>query len=85
MYFPCLQGGRAGDAYGITVSSLNKLKDTKSKIPRLSLLHYISQVTILLWAWYICLEVHQYRKLALTFVVELPSIWLFVDPPPIIK
>ena len=41
---PSVQGGRAGDAYGITVTSLNKLKDTKSRIPRLSLLHYISQV-----------------------------------------
>jgi hypothetical protein len=29
------------------VNSLNKLKDTKSKIPRLSLLHYISQVATL--------------------------------------
>ena len=40
------QGGRAGDAYGITVSSLNKLKDTKSKVPRMSLLHYICEVCV---------------------------------------
>ncbi|XP_064401123.1 inverted formin-2-like isoform X3 [Halichondria panicea] len=37
-------GGRAGDAYGFTVSSLSRLKDTKSNTPRLSLLHYIAQL-----------------------------------------
>jgi len=44
MYYLSTQGGRAGDAYGFTVSSLCRLKDTKSNIPRLSLIHYIAQV-----------------------------------------
>ena len=39
-----LQGGRAGDAYGFTISSLRKLKDTRANKPRMSLLHYISQI-----------------------------------------
>ncbi len=43
----CVQGGRAGDAYGFTVSSLSRLKDTKSNTPRLSLLHYIAQVRMI--------------------------------------
>ena len=38
------QGGRAGDAYGFTVGSLRKLKDTRANRPRMSLLHYITQV-----------------------------------------
>ncbi|CAI8013171.1 FH2 domain-containing protein 1 [Geodia barretti] len=37
-------GGRAGDAYGFTVSSLNKLKDTRANKPRMSLIHYITQI-----------------------------------------
>ncbi len=40
----CVQGGRAGDAYGFTIKSLSKLKDTKANKPRMSLLHYIAQV-----------------------------------------
>lgn len=40
----CMQGGRAGDAYGFTTKSLSKLKDTKANKPRMSLLHYIAQV-----------------------------------------
>ena len=40
-----LQGGRAGDAYGFTVESLSKLKDTKANKPRMSLLHFIAQVS----------------------------------------
>ena len=38
------QGGRAGDAYGFTIDSLHKLKDTRANKPNMSLLHYISQV-----------------------------------------
>lgn len=40
-----IQGGRAGDAYGFKINSLRKLKDTRSSVPRVSLLHYISQVS----------------------------------------
>lgn len=40
-----MQGGRAGDAYGFTIKSLSKLKDTKANKPRMSLLHYIAQVS----------------------------------------
>ena len=50
-----VQGGRAGEAYGFTIKSLSKLKDTKANKPRMSLLHYIAQVSgldtqsMLLW------------------------------------
>ena len=42
-----MQGGRAGDAYGFTIKSLSKLKDTKANKPRMSLLHYLAQVRIM--------------------------------------
>ena len=38
------QGGSAGDAYGFTLSSLDKLKDTRANKPQMTLLHYITEL-----------------------------------------
>ena len=35
------QGGYAGDAQGFKVASLNKLTDTRSSQPQVTLLHYL--------------------------------------------
>ena len=42
--FKFTKGGFAGGAYGFTIGSLCKLKDTRSNKPNMSLLHYISQI-----------------------------------------
>eukprot|EP00731_Ephydatia_muelleri_P007967 Em0004g305a len=37
-------GGKAGDAYGFTLSSLGKLNDTRANRPRMAFLHFIIEV-----------------------------------------
>ena len=37
-----LQGGYAGNAAGMKISSLNKLSDTRSNRPGVTLLHYVA-------------------------------------------
>ena len=39
----CLQGGYAGNAAGMKISSLHKLTDIRSNKPGMNLLHYVAQ------------------------------------------
>ena len=39
----CLQGGYAGNAAGMKISSLHKLQDIRSNKPGVNLLHYVAQ------------------------------------------
>ena len=40
---PSLQGGYAGNAAGMKISSLHKLTDIRSNKPGVNLLHYVAQ------------------------------------------
>ena len=42
-YRPSLQGGYAGNAAGMKISSLHKLTDIRSNKPGVNLLHYVAQ------------------------------------------
>ena len=42
-YIPTLQGGYAGNAAGMKISSLTKLSDIRSNKPGMNLLHYVAQ------------------------------------------
>ena len=39
----CFQGGYAGNAAGMKISSLHKLTDIRSNKPGMNLLHYVAQ------------------------------------------
>lgn len=45
VHYVCLQGGYAGNATGIKISSLVKLVDTRANKPRMNLMHFLVHVS----------------------------------------